>query len=94
MVSLNEIEKLASLSRIKLTIEEKESLRKDMDAILSYVEEVKKVSSSLDSQKKAGSVRNVLREDLNPHEGGIHTEALISAAPNREGNYVKVKKIL
>jgi hypothetical protein len=33
MISIKEIEKLASLSRIELTAEEKESLRKDMDAI-------------------------------------------------------------
>ncbi|MEK7574846.1 MAG: Asp-tRNA(Asn)/Glu-tRNA(Gln) amidotransferase subunit GatC [Patescibacteria group bacterium] len=94
MITLKEIEKLALLSRIDLAPEEKEAFRKDMDAILGYVEQVQKVSGALDVNKKAGNLRNVLREDANPHESGIHTETLISAAPKREGNRVKVKKIL
>lgn len=94
MISLKEIEKLALLSRIELSAEEKEAFRKDMDAILGYVEQVQKVSATTDLGKKAGLVRNVLREDSNPHESGIHTETLVSSAPKRDGNYVKVKKIL
>lgn len=37
---------------------------------------------------------NVMREDTEPHESGIYTEKLLSAAPQREGQYIKVKKIL
>ncbi|MBI2475880.1 MAG: Asp-tRNA(Asn)/Glu-tRNA(Gln) amidotransferase subunit GatC [Candidatus Taylorbacteria bacterium] len=94
MISLKEIENLAALSRIALPPEEKEALRKDMDAILGYVEQVQKVSGNGSAEKKAGLLRNVMREDANPHESGIHTEALLSAAPKREGNYIRVKKIL
>ncbi len=35
-----------------------------------------------------------MREDGVGHDSGIHTEALLSAVPAREGNYLKVKKIL
>ena len=94
MITVTEIEKLAALSRIELAPEEKEEFRKSMDSILGYVDQVKKVSATLSSEKKAGTLRNVMREDTNPHESGIHTEILISAAPKREGNYVKVKKVL
>lgn len=37
---------------------------------------------------------NVMREDGEPHESGLYTEKLLSAAPQREGQYIKVKKIL
>ncbi len=94
MISIKEVEKLAQLSRIALTTEEKESLRKDMDSILGLVDQVKKVSAGEVSEKKAGSLRNVFREDGSPHESGIFTEVLISSAPRREGNYIRVKKIL
>ena len=94
MISIREIEKLAELSRIALSPEEKEALRKDMDSILDYVDQVKKVSADVRSEKKAGLWHNVLREDENPHESGIFTEDLLSAAPRRERQYVKVKKIL
>ncbi len=35
-----------------------------------------------------------MREDAFPHESGIHTEALLNNAPEREGMFLKVKKIL
>ncbi len=47
-----------------------------------------------DVHKKTKSLRNVMRPDENPHEAGIFTEALLSAAPAREGNRLLVKKIL
>ena len=94
MISLKEIEKLAELSRLSLTAEEKKTLRKDMDSILGYVDQLQKVSGGRDIKKRAGRVHNVMREDANPHESGIFTEVLISSAPRREGNYIKVKKIL
>jgi aspartyl/glutamyl-tRNA(Asn/Gln) amidotransferase C subunit len=79
---------------IAVSAEEKESLRKSMDSILNYVEQVQKVSKDLGSERKAGLLRNVMREDNNPHESGIFTEVLLSAAPKRDGQYLKVKKIL
>ena len=44
-------------------------------------------------QEKA-RVRNVLRPDENPHEPGAFTEEILAEAPKRQGQYVKVKKIL
>ena len=94
MLDIKDIEKLANLSRLALNAGEKESLRKDMDSILDYVAQVQKVTANLDLEKKAGILRNVMREDNHPHESGIFTEKLLSSAPQREGDYVKVKKIL
>ncbi|MDO8482850.1 MAG: Asp-tRNA(Asn)/Glu-tRNA(Gln) amidotransferase subunit GatC [bacterium] len=94
MITLQEIEKLANLSRIAVTSEEKEQLRKDMESILSYVEQVNAVSADLVLEQEELLLCNVMRSDDNPHESGIYTETLLSAAPSREGNYVKVKKIL
>ena len=94
MITIEEIEKLAALSRIKIKEEEKESLRKDIDAILGYVSDIQKVSATVDSKKKVGSLRNVTREDGPVHQSGIFSEDILKQAPGREGNYVKVKKIL
>ena len=35
-----------------------------------------------------------MRDDVNPRESGTYTEVLVSAAPAREGDFVRVKKIL
>ena len=94
MITLEEIEKLANLSRIAVTSEEKEQLRKDMESILGYVEQVNKVSADLVLEKEELLLCNVMRSDDNPHESGVFTETLLQAAPQREGQYIKVKKIL
>ena len=92
MITIGDIEKLASLARIKLSGEEKESMSKDIESILDYVSQVKNISA--DVARDIPVVHNVMRDDVVTHESGEYTEALLSLAPAREGNYVKVKKIL
>ncbi len=96
MVTIQEIEKLATLARIELSGEEKEKLRTDAESILKYVSQIQKISADGGDEKDSlsGVPVNVMREDANPHESGLFTETLLSAAPKREGQYIKVKKIL
>ena|SRR5258708_7530584 len=99
MIEIKEIEKLAELSHIRLTDAEKVQMQKEIGSILGYIDQIKNVSGDIsaatDREKQAKQkVRNVLREDIAPHESGIHTEAILADAPKREGNYLKVKKIL
>lgn len=95
MITAKEIEKLALLSRISLSAEEKEQMRGEVDAILGYVATIQEVSASTTGRTSSVvSQKNVMREDTNPHETGLHTKALVGAAPQREGDYIKVKKIL
>jgi aspartyl-tRNA(Asn)/glutamyl-tRNA(Gln) amidotransferase subunit C len=93
MISREDVRKLAALARIKLSPEEEETFAKDMEHILGYITQIQKVSGTVEMHGKE-KTKNVLREDTNPHESGIHTEALLAEAPQREGNYIKVKKIL
>jgi aspartyl-tRNA(Asn)/glutamyl-tRNA(Gln) amidotransferase subunit C len=92
MVTKEDIEKLSALARISLYEEEKESLVKDIDSILAYVGQIQ--SLKLDTKGIASPVFNVFREDINPHEPEINTEAILKLAPHREGDLIKVKKIL
>lgn len=95
MITIEEIENLAALSRIALTDEEKERMQSEFDAILGYVASISKVSATFEkSTRSIVATVNVMREDVSPHESGIYTSALIGAAPRREGNYIRVKKIL
>ena len=97
MITREEVIKLANLSRLKLSDEEIDRMQKDMGAILSYVDKLKEVVGT-----ETGPVmsvnKNVMREDKNPHPGGVYTKKLIELAPkheeNKDGMYVKVKKIL
>ncbi|MBX4195654.1 Asp-tRNA(Asn)/Glu-tRNA(Gln) amidotransferase subunit GatC [Candidatus Parcubacteria bacterium] len=89
-----EVLKLAKLARIEISSEEAESLAHEFEAILKYVGEIKGARLKGTGGKEKPLLRNVMREDVNPHESGIYTEALLNAAPKRKGQYVSVKKIL
>lgn len=89
-----DIEHLAKLSRIALTPQEVDTLLVDITSILGYVSEIEKITGSGAGEKKVGALYNVMRKDDTPHESGIYTEDLLTLAPNRDGQYLKVKKII
>ncbi|MEK7607383.1 MAG: Asp-tRNA(Asn)/Glu-tRNA(Gln) amidotransferase subunit GatC [Patescibacteria group bacterium] len=97
MISKEEIVKLASLSRLKLSEEEIVRFQGEMGSILAYVDKLKTATSDNNDTKNepvSPSNKNVMREDVNPHESGIYTDKLIKAAPRHDNRYIKVKKIL
>jgi aspartyl-tRNA(Asn)/glutamyl-tRNA(Gln) amidotransferase subunit C len=93
MISREDVQKLANLARIKLTPEEEEKFANDMENILGYVTQIQNVTGTVEARGNEKLV-NALREDTTPHESGIHTEAILTEAPKRKGEYVQVKKIL
>ena len=94
MLEIKDIEKLAKLARIELTAEEKEKLLKEVDPILGYVAQLKEVVSTIGEEKKAGELRNVMREDSNSTETGKNTKDIVKDMPASQDNYLKVEKIL
>ena len=92
MINKKEIEHLAKLSRIELLEGQAESLTKEVDSILGYVSQIKEVKG--DVEKVAPKLRNVMREDVVTNNSDDYTEKLLNNTPKREGNYLKVKKIL
>lgn len=94
-VTTDDVKKLAELSRLALTDEEVEKLRGEIESILAYIATIEKVplpegvavSPHLD-------IVNVMRDDANPHEGGKHTRDLVDQFPDKDGDYLRVKKIL
>ena len=93
VVELKDVEHLAGLARISILDSEKESLRHDLEEILAYVSQVKDATTNI-GVPAVGELRNVMRADNEPHESGMFTEVLLSAAPARQGNRLLVKKIL
>lgn len=100
MIERKDIEKLASLARITVPEAEMAKLQKDMGAILEYVGQINEASelavNTGDDEAYAynSGVKNVMREDNEPHESGKYTDAILKAAPKTEDGYIKVKKIL
>lgn len=92
MVNKEEIINLANLARIKITSEEADSLTAELDSILDYVGQIKNASSG--QVLNTPILRNVMRDDVATNKDKEYTEDLLNNAPSREGNYLKVKKIL
>jgi aspartyl-tRNA(Asn)/glutamyl-tRNA(Gln) amidotransferase subunit C len=92
MIEKKDIEKLAQLARIEVSEEEVGSLAESIESILGYVGQVTSISETATTMLPP--LRNVMREDEIRHASGEFTEALLSNAPNRDGNYLEVKKIL
>lgn len=95
MISKEEVQKLAELSRLQVSAEEVERLQKDISSVLDYVAQVSKVESA--AAQEVPLNHNVLREDTPYGEGSLmlgKREALLKAFPEREGDYNVVRKII
>lgn len=94
MITVSELEHLAKLARIELTEVDKKSLVKEFDSILGYVDQLKKVKVSLDAEGRVGAVKNVMRDDVVVDTSPEDRERLLKEAPQREGDFIAVKKII
>jgi aspartyl-tRNA(Asn)/glutamyl-tRNA(Gln) amidotransferase subunit C len=94
MITVKELENLANLARIKLTEDDKKSLVKEFDSILGYVDQLKKADVSMDAEGRVGAVKNVTRADEVATTSAEDRERLLNEAPDREGDFIAVKKII
>ena len=95
---MEELEHLANLARIHLSDDDKNSLLKEFDGILGYVDQLKKVDVSLDAEGRVGAVKNVMREDSvltqDQNSSDAHRNSILKEAPDRVGDFIAVKKII
>lgn len=91
--------KLAQLARIDISETEAETLSSEFEVILDYVGQVKEISGDVvlgESGQKSDMFphRNILRDDALAHESGIYTKEILNNAPQKNSEFIKVKKIL
>ena len=91
-IDIKQIEHLAKLSRLGISENEKESLAKDLSAILGFVEKLDKadVSDVLPASNAAG-IFNAMRQDAVDQYD--KQKELVEAAPASKDNLVKVKAV-
>jgi aspartyl-tRNA(Asn)/glutamyl-tRNA(Gln) amidotransferase subunit C len=93
MATTEEVKKLAALARIRVEDAELEKFTKEFDSILAYVGQLEKLELPSGSESKP-ALRNVMREDAEPHTPGAHTEKIVEQFPAREGDALSVKQII
>lgn len=89
-----DIFKLAKLARLEITDAEAESYQKDFDGILAYIDSIKGVDVDMKGVYETNLTKNYMREDTEVYTAGQFTNDLLEAAPERDANYFKVKKVL
>jgi|SRR3989344_2444849 len=94
MATKEEVQKLAGLARIKIGDAELEKFTKEFDAIIAYVGQLESLNLSPATSNQQPFLRNVMREDGEPHAGGMYTEKLTAQFPTREGDALVVKQII
>ena len=92
MITKEEIEHLAKLARIELLAGEAEGLTSEIDSILGYVSQIQNIST--ENVKEVLPLRNVMRQDVVTEKSGEYTADILKLVPQKEKNYLKVKKIL
>ena len=90
-----EIQHIADLARLDLTDEELEKYGSQLSDILSYIDQLKEVdTANIQPTAQVTGLENVMRADEAENWPLDETEAALGQAPEREGKYVKVRRVL
>ena len=88
-----EVRKVAKLARLELSGVEVEEFASQLSAILDYVEKMNELdTTSVEPLAHCLPISNVFREDTARESLG--TERTLANAPQRDGEFFKVPKIL
>ena len=92
-ITLAEVEHVARLARLALDADEKQRMRSQLDAILGYVEQLRRVDTDgVEPTAHVLPLVNVLREDeVRP---SYPVEAMLANAPDAQDGQFRVPRIL
>ena len=64
-----------------------------LDSVLLYVSDIQNVATDSTEDARVGELRNIMRPDASPSEGGAWSAVVLANAPHQKDGYVKVKQI-
>lgn len=93
MIDREQVKKVAHLARLDISSEEEQQFTTQLNSILDYFEQLGELDTEdVPPTTRAIELSNITRPDtLRPFD---NKEALIQAAPDQEGEYFRVPKIL
>lgn len=93
MIDREQVRKVAYLARLELPPEQEEQFTTQLGSILDYFEQLSELDvTDVQPTTRAIDVSNVTRPDqLQPYSD---REAILRSAPEQEGDFFKVPKIL
>lgn len=92
-ITLKEVEHVARLARLDLSEPEKERMRSQLDAILTYIDKLRQLNTEgVEPTSHAIPMVNVMREDeVRPC---LPAGEMLANAPEREREFFRVPKII
>lgn len=92
MLDTEAVKKLAFLSRIAISQEEAEALKGSLEGILGYVDQIRSIAG--EASPASLSLINRGREDIVVAALEETHTIILEDMPEREGDYLRVKKVL
>ena len=93
MISRQDVEHVARLSRLALTGEELERMSEQLSGILAYIDKLRALDTAgVEPTSHAVPLVNVMRPDEN--RPCLSQDEALANAPERSGEYVRVPKII
>jgi len=84
---------IGKLSRIALTEDEVQTFSRQIEAILEYFDKLQELdTSAVEPMVHAVEIHNVLADDA--PEQGLTPEQALANAPQRDGDYFRVPKVI
>jgi len=92
-ISREEVRHVALLARLVLSPQEEEAFTEQLDEILTYIDKLKELNTdAVEPTAHAVEVPTPFREDCVRNQADV--EALLRNAPERDGSFFKVPKII
>jgi len=93
MIDREQVRKVANLARLALTEAEEEQFTTQLAGILDYFQQLNELDTAdVPPTTRAIEISNVIRPDH--HQPYPDRDALLAGAPEQDGNYFRVPKIL
>jgi aspartyl-tRNA(Asn)/glutamyl-tRNA(Gln) amidotransferase subunit C len=93
MLDREQVRKVAHLARLELTSEEEEKFTTQLSDILNYFDQLSELDTSdVQPTTRAIDVSNITRSDS--QQTYTDREAILDCAPDREGDFFRVPKII
>jgi aspartyl-tRNA(Asn)/glutamyl-tRNA(Gln) amidotransferase subunit C len=90
---MDEVKHVANLARLAITEKEVEELTNDLDAIISFAEELNELDTeNVEPTSHVLDMKNIFREDVS--KPGLPVEEVLKNAPDHENGQIKVPAII
>ncbi len=94
VITVDDVNYVASLAKIAITPEEAKKLTKELDSILGYVKQLEEVDTTgLEPTYQVTGLKNVMRPDEEV-DYGTTQEDLLKNAPHSRDGAIEVPKVL